>query len=85
MQKYDQHGSDVLRYKPVVVVQDLLDVGLAHAPDTDTLTWLCGLMAGVFIIYILFRYGKCWEVPCAPGEGEARLSEWWLHSGATPR
>ena len=52
MQKYDQHGSDVLRYKPVVVVQDLLDVGLAHAPDTDTLTWLCGLMAGVFIIYI---------------------------------
>lgn len=52
MQKYDQHGSDVLRYKPVVVVQDLLDVGLAHAPDIDTLTWLFGLMAGVFIIYI---------------------------------
>ena len=62
MQKYDQHGSDVLRYKPVVVVQDLLDVGLAHAPDTDTLTWLCGLMAGVFlfIFYLdMASVGKC--------------------------
>ena len=48
-QKYELHGCGVLRYKPVVVVQDLLDVRLAHAPDTDTLTWLCGLMAGVFI------------------------------------
>ena len=58
MQKYDQHGSDVLRYKPVVVVQDLLDVGLAHAPDTDTLTWLCGSRPK-YLYLDMASVGKC--------------------------